>query len=371
MRILVTGSAGFIGFHVTKRLLEQGHEVFGVDNINDYYDPNLKHARLNQLLGRPRFHFLRADLADRPRTADFFHKVRPQRVIHLAAQAGVRYSLTNPHAYVDSNLVAFTNILEGCRHNGIEHLTYASSSSVYGGNTQMPFSVHQNVDHPLSLYAATKKANELMAHTYSHLYGLPTTGLRFFTVYGPWGRPDMALFIFTKAILSGQPIEVFNEGKMLRDFTYIDDIVEGTIRVSDHVATPNSAWNGDKPDPGTSKAPYRIYNIGNNDPVELLYLIEVLEGCLGRSAEKKLLPMQPGDVPATFADVNDLSRDAGFRPCTSIEEGVRRFTNWYMDYFKAKDAEETLIHQTNNSLNQDHDNSQFESESFHSASLPK
>ena len=344
MSTLVTGSAGFIGFHVAKRLLEQGREVVGVDVVNDYYDPKLKWSRLAQIQSEPRFHFHRLDLADRAGTAELFRSVRPERVIHLAAQAGVRYSLTHPHAYMDSNLVAFTNILEGCRHNGVEHLTYASSSSVYGGHTQMPFSIHQNVDHPLSLYAATKKANELMAHTYSHLYGLPTTGLRFFSVYGPWGRPDMALFLFTKAILAGQPIEVFNEGQMQRDFTYIDDIVEGVLRVSERVAAPNPAWNGDAPDPGTSKAPYRLYNIGNNNSVELLYMIEVLEECLGRKAEKKLLPMQPGDVPATFADVDDLTRDVGFKPSTSIEEGVRRFTEWYLDYYKVEAAEEVLVH---------------------------
>jgi UDP-glucuronate 4-epimerase len=334
MRILVTGSAGFIGFHVTNRLLDEGHEVFSVDNLNNYYDPALKENRLAQLRQRPGFHFQKLDLADRPRTAELFRSIRAQRVIHLAAQAGVRYSLTNPHAYIDSNLVAFTNVLEACRHQAVEHLTYASSSSVYGANTRMPFSVHDNVDHPVSLYAATKKANELMAHSYSHLHGLPTTGLRFFTVYGPWGRPDMALFLFTKAILSGQPIEVFNEGRMKRDFTYVDDIVEGILRVSNCVATPNSHWNGDQPDPGTSKAPYRIYNIGNHHPVELLYLIEVLEDCLGKKANKLLLPMQPGDVPATFADVTDLTRDVGFRPSTSIEEGVGRFVDWYLDYYK-------------------------------------
>jgi UDP-glucuronate 4-epimerase len=308
------------------------------------------------------------DLADRLRTAYLFQKICPKRVIHLAAQAGVRYSLTNPHAYVDSNLVAFTNILEGCRHNNVEHLTYASSSSVYGGNTQMPFSVHQNVDHPLSLYAATKKANELMAHTYSHLFGLPVTGLRFFTVYGPWGRPDMALFLFTKAILAGQPIEVFNEGKMLRDFTYIDDIVEGTIRVAENIAAPNPAWNGDAPDPGTSQAPYRLYNIGNNNPVELLYLIEVLEACLGRKAEKKFLPMQRGDVPGTFADVNDLARDVGFKPSTSIEEGVRRFTDWYMDYYNG--GKEASVRQNNHPIKQDYDHTQFESIGLGRATLP-
>ena len=351
MAILVTGSAGFIGFHLSKRLLEAGHQVVGVDNLNDYYDPNLKHGRLAQLLGHPRFRFLKLDLADRRRTADLFCKIRPRRVIHLAAQAGVRYSLTNPHAYVDSNLVGFTNILEGCRHHGVEHLTYASSSSVYGGNTQMPFSVHQNVDHPLSLYAATKKANELMAHTYSHLYGLPVTGLRFFSVYGPWGRPDMAMFIFAKAILTGHPIDVFNHGKMQRDFTYIDDIVEGVIRVSDRIAAPDPKWNGDAPDPGASKAPYRLYNIGNNNPVELLYLIEVLENCLGRKAKKRFLPMQPGDVPATCADVSDLVRDARFKPSTSIEEGVRRFADWYLDYYhkSRKNSHETAAHHSNGS----------------------
>jgi UDP-glucuronate 4-epimerase len=334
MRTLVTGSAGFIGFHVAKRLLDEGREVFSVDNLNDYYDQTLKQNRLAQLLDRPGFHFLKLDLADRERTAELFRSVRPQRVIHLAAQAGVRYSLTNPHAYVDSNLVAFTNVLEGCRHHTVEHLTYASSSSVYGANTRMPFSVHDNVDHPVSLYAATKKANELMAHCYSHLHGLPTTGLRFFTVYGPWGRPDMALFLFTKALLSGEPIQVFNEGRMKRDFTYVDDIVEGILRVSDRVATPDSLWNSDRPDAGTSQAPYRIYNIGNHNPIELLRLIEVLEDCLGKKANKLLLPMQPGDVPATFADVNDLIRDVGFQPSTSIEEGVRRFVDWYLDYYK-------------------------------------
>jgi len=334
MRVLVTGSAGFIGFHLTKRLLDEGDEVFGVDNLNNYYDPTLKQSRLAQLLQRPGFHFRKLDLADQQHTGDLFRGIRPQRVIHLAAQAGVRYSLTNPHAYVESNLVAFINILEGCRHHAVEHLTYASSSSVYGANAHMPFSVHDNVDHPLSIYAATKKANELMAHSYSHLHGLPTTGLRFFTVYGPWGRPDMALFLFTQAILNGQPIQVFNEGRMKRDFTYIDDIVEGIVRVSNCVATPNPHWNADKPDPGTSNAPYRIYNIGNHHPVELLHLIEVIEDCLGRKANKHLLPMQPGDVPATFADVNDLNRDVGFQPSTSIEEGVRRFVDWYLDYYK-------------------------------------
>jgi UDP-glucuronate 4-epimerase len=355
MRILLTGSAGFIGFHVTKRLLQEGYEVFGADNVNDYYDQSLKLNRLAQLQGRPRFHFQKLDLADRPCTNELFRTARPQKVIHLAAQAGVRYSLTNPHAYVDSNLVAFVNVLEACRHHDVTHLTYASSSSVYGGNTHMPFSVHDNVDHPLSLYAATKKANELMAHAYSHLYGLPTTGLRFFTVYGPWGRPDMALFIFTKAILTGQPIEVFNEGKMQRDFTYIDDIVEGIVRVTDRVAATNPAWNGSAPDPGSSKAPYKLYNIGNNNPVELLHLIEVLEGCLGQKANKRFLPMQPGDVPATFADVSDLARDVGFKPSTSIEHGVRRFVDWYLNYYKAKDSVNGFSSQPEHSQEQDYD----------------
>ncbi|HPW81598.1 MAG TPA: NAD-dependent epimerase [Verrucomicrobiota bacterium] len=333
MRLIVTGVAGFIGYHVAERLIVRGDHVIGLDSVNDYYDVRLKEARLARLTGRAGFEFHRLNLADRDGLERLFASTRPQRVIHLAAQAGVRYSLTNPRAYVDSNLVGFTNILEGCRHNGIEHLVYASSSSVYGANTRMPFSVHQNVDHPLSLYAATKKANELMAHTYSHLYGLPTTGLRFFTVYGPWGRPDMALFLFTKAILEGRPIDVFNEGRMRRDFTYIDDIVEGVVRVADRVAVPNPAWSGDAPDPGTSAAPYRLYNIGNNNPVELLHLIELLEQALGRAAQKRMLPMQPGDVPATYADVDDLMRDVGFRPATSIEEGVRRFVAWYRSFY--------------------------------------
>jgi len=307
--------------------------VIGLDKLNDYYDVRLKEARLARLTGRAGFEFHQLNLADRDGIDRLFANARPQRVIHLAAQAGVRYSLTNPRAYIDSNLVGFTNILEGCRHNGIEHLVYASSSSVYGANTRMPFSVHQNVDHPLSLYAATKKPNELMAHTYSHLYGLPTTGLRFFTVYGPWGRPDMAYFLFAKAILEGRPIDVFNEGRMRRDFTYIDDIVEGVVRVADRVATPDPAWSGDAPDPGTSAAPYRLYNIGNNNPVELLHLIELLEEALGRAAQKRMLPMQPGDVPATYANVDDLMRDVGFRPATPIEEGVRRFVAWYRGFY--------------------------------------
>jgi UDP-glucuronate 4-epimerase len=333
MRILVTGVAGFIGFHLAQRLLNRGDEVHGVDNLNDYYDVRLKQARLAQLEGRPGFSFQKLELADRTAVPELFHRVRPLRVVHLAAQAGVRYSLTNPHAYVDANLVAFVNILEGCRHYGVEHLTYASSSSVYGANTTMPFSIHHNVDHPVSLYAATKKANELMAHTYSHLYRLPTTGLRFFTVYGPWGRPDMALFLFTKAILEGHPIDVFNEGRMQRDFTYIDDVIEGVIRVSDRVAAPDPAWTGQQPDPGTSLAPYRLYNIGNHNPVELLHFIEVIGQCLGKPVQKRLLPMQPGDVPATYADVDDLRRDVGFHPATSIEEGVRRFADWYRSYY--------------------------------------
>ncbi len=332
MKILVTGAAGFIGSHLTQRLLARGDEVVGIDNLNDYYDVRLKEARLARLTGRAGFSFQKVELADRAGMEALFRSVRPQRVVNLAAQAGVRYSLQNPHAYVDSNLVGFVNILEGCRHNGVEHLVYASSSSVYGANTTMPFSVHQNVDHPLSLYAATKKANELMAHTYSHLFALPTTGLRFFTVYGPWGRPDMALFLFTKAILEGRPIDVFNEGCMRRDFTYVDDIVEGVIRVTDRVATANPEWDGARPDPGTGRAPYRLYNIGNNNPVELMHLIRCLESELGRTAEKRMLPMQPGDVPATYADVDDLVRDVGFKPATSIEDGVRHFVAWYRGY---------------------------------------
>ncbi len=333
-KILVTGSAGFIGFHLAGRLLERGDEVVGLDNLNDYYDVSLKQARLAQLEGRENFRFVRLDLADREGVAKLFAGEKFDKVVNLAAQAGVRYSLINPYAYVDSNLVGFINVLEGCRHNGVEHLVYASSSSVYGANTRMPFSVHDNVDHPVSLYAASKKANELMAHTYAHLYRLPVTGLRFFTVYGPWGRPDMALFLFTRAILAGKPIEVFNYGKMRRDFTYIDDIVEGVVRTLDRTAEPNPGWNGAKPDPGTSSAPSRLYNIGNHSPVELMYLIEVLEQALGRKAEKKLLPIQPGDVPATYADVDDLIRDVGFRPSTPIEEGVSRFVDWYREFYK-------------------------------------
>lgn len=332
-KILVTGAAGFIGFHVAKYLLERGDSIVGLDNLNDYYDVSLKEARLRQLTPRERFTFLHGDLADRRTMENLFAAQGFDTVIHLAAQAGVRYSLVNPQAYIDSNITGFLNILEGCRHNGTAHLVYASSSSVYGANTRMPFSVHHNVDHPVSLYAATKKSNELMAHTYASLFGLPCTGLRFFTVYGPWGRPDMALFLFTRAILEGKPIDVFNEGKMRRDFTYIDDIVEGVVRVTDRTPAPDPEWSGDKPDPGTSYAPYRIYNIGNNNPVELLRFIEVLEEKLGRKAVRNLMPIQPGDVPATCADVDDLMRDAGFRPKTTIEEGIGRFVDWYREYY--------------------------------------
>lgn len=331
--VLVTGAAGFIGFHLTQRLLDRGDSVVGLDNLNDYYDVNLKLDRLRQLEGRAGFRFVRVSLSDRPALEELFAGERFDVVVNLAAQAGVRYSLQNPHAYVESNLVGFMNILEGCRHHGVKHLVYASSSSVYGANTAMPFSVHHNVDHPVSLYAATKKANELMAHTYSSLYGLPTTGLRFFTVYGPWGRPDMALFLFTKAILEGRPIEVYNHGKMQRDFTFIDDIVEGVMRVMDRTPEPNLAWSGDRPDPGTSYAPYRIYNIGNNSPVELLTFIETIEKCIGKTAEKNFLPLQAGDVPATYADVDDLMNDVGFKPATPIGEGIRRFVEWYRGYY--------------------------------------
>ena len=332
MKILVTGAAGFIGMHTSQLLLARGDQVVGLDNLNDYYEVALKHNRLARLTPHENFRFVKMDVADRDGMAKLFAEEKFDRVIHLAAQAGVRYSLINPHAYVDSNLVGFMNILEGCRHSQVEHLVYASSSSVYGGNTRMPFSEHDSVDHPVSMYAATKKANELMAHTYSHLFGLPTTGLRFFTVYGPWGRPDMALFLFTKAILEGRPIDVFNHGKMKRDFTFVDDIVEGVIRTLDRVAEADAAYNADSPDPGTSNVPYRVFNIGNNNPVELLRMIEVLEGCLGRRAEKNLLPIQPGDVPATYADVDDLSRDVGFAPATALETGIARFVEWYRAY---------------------------------------
>lgn len=332
-KILVTGAAGFIGSHLSKRLLDRGDEVVGLDNMNDYYDVRLKEARLSPLQERKGFKYVKLSLEDRCGMEKLFKAERFDKVVNLAAQAGVRYSLVNPHAYIDSNIVGFTNILEGCRHNEVKHLVYASSSSVYGANTKMPFSIHHNVDHPVSLYAASKKANELMAHTYSHLYKLPTTGLRFFTVYGPWGRPDMALFLFTKAIIEGRPIDVFNHGKMRRDFTYIDDIVEGVIRVLDKSPEPNPDWCGESPDPGTSYAPYKIYNIGNNNPVELMRFIEVLEDCLGQKAKKNMLPLQPGDVPATYADVDDLIRDVGFKPETSVEDGIKHFVDWYRGYY--------------------------------------
>jgi UDP-glucuronate 4-epimerase len=333
-KILVTGAAGFIGFHLSRRLLESGDEVAGLDNLNPYYDVTLKEARLSLLEKNSAFRFIRSDIADRKAMAALFEAERPDIVVNLAAQAGVRYSLENPHAYVESNLVGFMNVLEGCRHQHVRHLVFASSSSVYGANTRMPFSVHDNVDHPLSLYAATKKANELMAHTYASLYGLPCTGLRFFTVYGPWGRPDMALFLFTRAILEGRPIDVFNEGRMERDFTYIDDIVEGVARIMERIPAPDAAWNGARPDPAISFAPYRLYNIGNNRPVTLMDFIAILEGRLGRKAKKNFLPMQPGDVPATFADIDDLMADADFKPATSIEEGIGRFVAWYRDYYQ-------------------------------------
>ena len=335
MRVLVTGTAGFIGNRLAQRLLERGDEVIGIDNLNDYYDVSLKQARLDLIKSHSAFSEARIDIQDRDAMEQVFAKHKPHRVVNLAAQAGVRYSLINPHSYIDSNILGFTNILEGCRHNGVEHLVYASSSSVYGANTNMPFSVHHNVDHPLSLYAASKKANELMAHTYSHLYNIPTTGLRFFTVYGPWGRPDMALFLFTKNILAGKPIDVFNYGKHRRDFTYIDDIVEGVIRVLDKPAEPNPDWTGDKPDSSTSKGPYRLYNIGNNQPVELMHYIEVLQDCLGKKAELNLLPLQPGDVPDTYADVTDLVNDVGYKPDTSVEEGIANFVKWYLDFYSA------------------------------------
>jgi UDP-glucuronate 4-epimerase len=333
MKILVTGAAGFIGFNTARRLLERGDEVVGLDNLNEYYDVRLKLARLEILKQMPGFRFVKLDLADRAGMNALFEQERFGRVIHLAAQAGVRYSIENPLAYVDSNVVGFANVLEGCRHHGVEHLVYASTSSVYGANTKMPFSVHQNVDHPLSFYAATKKANELMAHTYAHLYALPVTGLRFFTVYGPWGRPDMALFLFTRSILAGEPINVFNYGHHRRDFTYIDDIAEGVVRCCDRVATGNHAWDSDAPDPGSSRAPYRLYNIGNNQPVELMHYIEVLERCLGRKAEMNLLPLQQGDVPDTWADIDDLQRDAGYTPATPVATGIGRFVDWYLGYY--------------------------------------
>jgi UDP-glucuronate 4-epimerase len=332
-RVLVTGAAGFIGFHLCKRLLDEGVSVAGLDNLNSYYDVKLKKDRLSILKSEPNFTFVPAELSNKTEMENVFRSGKFDVVVNLAAQAGVRYSLENPHAYVDSNIVGFTNILENCRHNPIKHLVFASSSSVYGANTKMPFSVHHNVDHPVSLYAATKKANELMAHTYSHLYGLPCTGLRFFTVYGPWGRPDMALFLFTKAILAGNPIKVFNQGKMLRDFTFIDDIVEGVVRVMGLFPKPNIEWSGEMPDPGSSSAPYRIYNIGNNQPVELLQFIEIIETALGKKGEKEMLDMQPGDVPATYADIDDLFQAVGFKPNTPLDVGVRKFVNWYKKYY--------------------------------------
>ena len=333
MKVLVTGAAGFIGMHVSERLLARGDEVVGLDNLNDYYDPSLKESRLDRLRPCAQFRFVKLDVTDREAMTRLFVEEKFDRVVHLAAQAGVRYSLKNPHAYVDSNLVGFMNILEGCRHNGVEHLVYASSSSVYGGNAKMPFSEHDSVDHPVSLYAATKKANELMAHTYSHLYGLPTTGLRFFTVYGPWGRPDMALFLFVRAILEDQPIDVFNHGKMRRDFTYIDDIVEGVIRVLDRKAEPDTAFDPLCPDPGRSHAPYRVFNIGNHDPVDLMDFIDAIEEALGRVARKNFLPIQDGDVPATFADVSELEAWTDFKPATSVRDGVGRFVAWYRTYY--------------------------------------
>ena len=332
MKILVTGAAGFIGLHVSRRLLARGDEVVGIDNLNDYYDPRLKQARLDTLNSFANFRFVRMDVADAAALGSLCAIEKFNRVIHLAAQAGVRYSLTNPQAYIQSNLVGFANILEACRHHGIEHLVYASSSSVYGANTRMPFSVHDEVNHPVSLYAATKKSNELMAHSYSHLFGLPTTGLRYFTVYGPWGRPDMSPWLFTSAILEGRPIDVFNHGKMQRDFTYVEDIAEGTVRAMDRVAAPNMDFDGDKPDPGSSRAPYRVYNIGNHQPVELMTFIETIENALGREAQKNFLPMQAGDVLATYADIDDLRRDVGFEPKTPLCEGIARWTAWFREY---------------------------------------
>ncbi|MBM4055613.1 MAG: NAD-dependent epimerase [Planctomycetes bacterium] len=332
-RILVTGAAGFIGYYVSKKLLASGLEVTGIDNINDYYDTALKHERIAQLKNDRNFVFHKLDITEKESLLSLFKKGKYDRVIHLAAQPGVRYSLINPHAYIDSNIVGFINILEGCRQNKVQHLVYASSSSVYGKNTKVPFSEHHNVDHPASLYAATKKANELMAHTYSGIYNIPCTGLRFFTVYGPWGRPDMAYFLFTKAIVEGKPINIFNHGKMKRDFTYIDDIVEGVVKVMMKIPSKNHDWNGENPDPATSDAPYKVYNIGNNNPVELLRFIEILEDYLGKKAVKNMLPMQPGDVPATYANVDELIKDVGFKPATPIETGLKRFTEWYKKYY--------------------------------------
>jgi UDP-glucuronate 4-epimerase len=334
VKFLVTGAAGFIGSHTAQRLLDRGDELVGLDNLNAYYEVSLKEARLKRLLTHPKFSFHKIDLVDRESMDALFKKEKFEKVIHLAAQAGVRYSMQNPQAYVDSNVTGFTNILESCRHHEVQHLVYASTSSVYGAATKMPFTVHQSTDHPISFYAATKKANEVMAHTYAHLFRLPCTGLRFFTVYGPWGRPDMALFLFTKAILEGREIELFNHGKMHRDFTFVDDIAEGVIRVADRTATPNPAWNSDSPDPASSSAPYRLYNIGNNNPVELNRYVDAIEASLGMKAKKKFLPMQPGDVPATYADVSDLIQDVGFKPATSVEDGVARFVKWYREYYK-------------------------------------
>lgn len=334
MKVLITGAAGFIGSALSLRLLERGDVVVGIDSLNDYYDVALKEARLERTAVYDNFTDLRVSIDDREAMADIFSTHRPDRVVNLAAQAGVRYSIENPLAYIDTNILGFANILEGCRHNGVEHLVYASSSSVYGSNTKMPFSVHDNVDHPVSLYAASKKANELMAHTYSHLYRIPTTGLRFFTVYGPWGRPDMAYFKFTQKILAGEPIDVFNNGNHQRDFTYIDDIVEGVVRLLDKIPEPNPDWTGDNPDAASSTAPYRLYNIGNNQPVELMHYIEVLEDCLGKKAVKNMLPMQPGDVQATYADVDELVRAIDYKPAMSVEEGMARFVDWYSDYYR-------------------------------------
>ena len=334
MKILVTGAAGFIGSALCIRLLQRGDDVIGVDNLNDYYDVQLKQARLNRLLDYTKFTFKKLDIANQVEVQQLFQEQGVSKVMHLAAQAGVRYSITHPDTYINSNIVGFMNILEGCRHHKVEHFAYASSSSIYGANTRMPFSIHDNVDHPVSLYAATKKANELMAHTYSHLYQLPTTGLRFFTVYGPWGRPDMSAFMFTKNIIEGKPIDVFNYGNHRRDFTYIDDIIEGVIRVVDKPALANQEWSGDQPDPGTSKAPYRIYNIGNNTPVSLLTFIETLERCIGKEAIKHFLPMQPGDIPDTYADVTDLQKEFNYKPATQLREGLGHFVEWYKDFYK-------------------------------------
>jgi len=346
VKYLLTGAAGFIGFHTSRKLLERGDEVVGLDNLNDYYDPTLKRARLAMLEREARFRFVKMDLTDKGGMKALFAREKFPRVIHLAAQAGVRYSLENPQAYVDSNVTGTLNVLEGCRHNGVEHLVFASTSSVYGLNTNMPFSVHRGVDHPLSLYASTKRANELMAHNYAALFKLPVTGLRFFTVYGPWGRPDMALFMFTKNILEGKPIDVFNHGHHKRDFTFVDDIAEGVVRASDRVAKANEDWSSDQPDPASSSAPFRIYNIGNNAPVDLIRYIEVLEECLGRKAVKNFLPLQAGDVPDTFADVEDLARDVGYKPATPVEIGIRRFVDWYLEYYKTRPPQAARVGQS-------------------------